>query len=302
MNSIVKKLFLYLLFITFSFGYSQNQKENDSLKKSSETKKRIKQRENQIEKFRAERKEKIEKLKVEKKQRVKKKKTERIFFVEDMDSIPMTVINENYSNQEMSKELDESKFYGLISYLSFLKNSAENDLAFKNQSYLEIKKMVSDSSTTIDVLETSKSDLLTAQSKYYKLKVLSDRLINQLTANMIDKNSMGTYRRLNKGIKGISTNFDFYVLIKEIDDAFLLLINPKLLLADLDIFDTYVSTNKFFDLKFEAGDVLTGVGLVNTVVKDIREARSAKVSNMIKLLSGFQLASVKEIIKPEKKK
>ena len=147
------------------------------------------------------------------------------------------------------------------------------------------------------VTDTTKTRLQkdSALINYNDVRIQADRIIYQLTADMIENNSVKIYTGLNKYYTKhpFSENVDVhenilrYVLaFKDLDDCFKKNINPDIqrLRADL----------------ISAATILSVVNTSWTILKGVREQRGKKVDGLIELLNNLRLNSPAELLKGKK--
>ena len=166
--------------------------------------------------------------------------------------------------------LAESKKLGFVSYLTTVKSISE----FKMISLAWDERY-----------RTDQDNVPRFQSKYNLLKLAVDRLINQLSADMLLSNKVKVYRRINNFIKlnrsGLPGHLSNYSdLIKEIDGRLV----------------TFMSET-YYDEKAEISvDEITGVAeLVHGVIIDARDFREKKVANLCLLLKDLKLQSLVDL-------
>ncbi len=183
----------------------------------------------------------------------------------------IVVCSTSLSNEYITK----SKQLGIVSYLTTIKSLAEH-------------KMISLASDTEYTKQPEKAAEF--RSHYNILKLSIDRLINQFSIDMIDKNSSKKYRKLNKFLKGE---------LKELPEN---LSNYKELLVEIDgqIESFMMRTYSSMLAGPELSDILSGVELVHTVITDARDFREKKVQSIIGIITNLKLEKIKDLT--EKKK
>jgi hypothetical protein len=171
----------------------------------------------------------------------------------------------------------EKENLGLISYLTDIKIRCE----FKMISALADKK--------------SNIDISSVQASYNSVLIPVNRLINQLSADMIEKNSLREYRKINKFINKskpeLSGKSERYMgVFKEIDQ------NVKILLP-------VIQTEAITAYMMEQ---IVGTGKLGVSgIESARDFREKKVGKIVTLLKDLKLKSVSELnegIKSSKEK
>lgn len=174
-------------------------------------------------------------------------------------------------------QLDEAKKLGLVSYITTVQELAEHQL-------------ISLASKPAYLTEKDKASEL--NSRYNVLRLSVDKLINQISADMIEKNKLKTYKCLNKFIKG-----DLGNLPKKLN-------RYKALFEEIDANYEALTMVRFGSMNASASlEEITGaVGLVHTIITDMRDFREKKVANIIKLLETLKMQSIKNVLEPKKEK
>jgi hypothetical protein len=128
------------------------------------------------------------------------------------------------------------------------------------------------------------------RSHYNILKLSIDRLINQLSIDMIDKNSNKKYRKLNKYLKGEQ---------KELPEN---LSKYKELLVEIDgqIESFMMRTYSSMMAGPEFSDILSGVELVHKAITDARDFREKKVQSIIGIITNLKLEKIKDLTENKK--
>lgn len=182
------------------------------------------------------------------------------------------VASSTFGNEYITK----SKELGVVSYLTTIKALAEH-------------KMISLASDPEYSKQVEKAAAF--RSNYNMLKLSTDKLINQLSADMIDKNSLKKYRKINKYLKGELKELPkdllaYKILLEEIDgqmESFLLRTYSSMLAGP------------------ELGDIVGGIELVHTAITDARDFREKKVQSIIGVLGNLKLEKVKDLTEKKEK-
>lgn len=171
--------------------------------------------------------------------------------------------------------IDESKQLGVVSYLTAVKSLSEY-------------KMIS---LAADEKYSMRSEEAAEFRYHYNIIRLSvDRLINQLSVDMIDKNNVKKYRILNKYLRGETNElpkglFPYKKLLEEID-----------VLSETFMLKTYSNMLAGPGLS----DILGGIELVHTSITDARDSREKKVHSIVEILNKLKLESVKGLTEKRK--
>jgi len=184
----------------------------------------------------------------------------------------LLVAGSTFGNEYVTK----SKELGIVAYLTTIKSLAEYKMI----------SIASDQEYTKQIEKAGKF-----RSKYNMLKLSTDKLIHQLSADLIDKNSLRKYRKLNKYLKGdwqeLHHSLSGYKsLIKEIDSQ-----------IESFLGSTYSSSLA----GPEFGDIVGGIELVHTAITDARNFREKKVQSMIGILGNLKLEKVKDLTEKKEK-
>lgn len=184
-----------------------------------------------------------------------------------MSIILVALITLNIFSQDL---LPKSKELGFISYLTAVKSITE----------FKFISLASD-----DQYKTENEKVKQFLFEYNLIRLSIDKLINQLSADMISKNSLKKYNKINKFIKGKSTELPqkmkpYEELISEIDG-----IMESLMLK------TYSSMAGGPSID----EILGIVELTHGIISDVRDFREKKVSNIVGLLKDTKLNSAKEL-------
>jgi hypothetical protein len=186
--------------------------------------------------------------------------------------IIMLFANASFSNEFLTK----SKELGAVSYLTTIKALAEHQMITlaSNKEYLNQPEKAAN-----------------FRSNYNLLKLSIDKFINQLSVDMIEKNNVSKYKKLNKYLKGE---------LKELPND---LLSYKLLIEEIDgqIESFLLRTYSSMLAGAEIGDIISGVELVHTAIKDARDFREKKVQSIIKVLESLKMDKVKDLTEKKEK-
>lgn len=184
----------------------------------------------------------------------------------------MLFANASFSNEFLTK----SKELGAVSYLTTIKALAEHQMITlaSNKEYLNQPEKAAN-----------------FRSNYNLLKLSIDKFINQLSVDMIEKNNVSKYKKLNKYLKGE---------LKELPND---LLSYKLLIEEIDgqIESFLLRTYSSMLAGAEIGDIISGVELVHTAIKDARDFREKKVQSIIKVLESLKMDKVKDLTEKKEK-
>ncbi|UII80136.1 hypothetical protein [Flagellimonas sp. CMM7] len=197
----------------------------------------------------------------------------------------------------ISTTIDESKQLGLIAYLNTIKEISENKILWseakynqrKNKRLEEIKKAKdSNSIKNLEYQQQSDDSLRQSlQNDYALLRWKSNLLINQLSADIIDKNRISIYRNMNKYLasgQDISSRLKkFKELIKTIDDIY---------------FEVISFSYKIGGLQSVAGvqEIFTLAGInPYTIYKDIKASKEKKLATLVGYIKEMKLQSLSEL-------
>ena len=175
------------------------------------------------------------------------------------------------------KTIDTHKDLGLVAHLTGVKIIAE----FKMISLIQKSAEVKDKPDTLNP----------SRLEYNFLRLSVEMLINQLSADMINKNKVRKYNKISRYVAGdadvLSGKLNAYKrLLDEIDERFW-------------IFITGSETKFLADVGM--GDILDAVELGHTIITDARDFREKKVSNLITQLKDLKLQSLKDLTEPKDK-
>ncbi len=176
------------------------------------------------------------------------------------------------SGVTFSKGMLNDEKLGLVSYLTAIKYMTE----YKMASYISVKDY-----------DSHKTESMKIQAQYNAIMVMVNKLINQLSSDIIANNRLCEYRRLNKFVNKRKVNLpksltSYAEVLKDIDslaDNFLKVeqrtagILPELAYSDL-----------------------TGIGtLAKDIITSARDFREKKVSNIAAILKELKLKSISEL-------
>jgi len=191
-------------------------------------------------------------------------------------SINMSIGQETEDNREVINLINENRSLGLISYLTAIKTISESKIIS------EVEKELPDA----EKIEQSK--------QYNLLKLRIDAFINQLVGDMITKNSVRKYKKINSYIeKQDKKLLDQYKNYR----SFLLLIDKQI----TDFISTPVAAPEFAIAAITVTEFLGLARFGFDIVKDIREAKTKKVEAISEELTQLKLRSISELKEKAKK-
>ena len=174
------------------------------------------------------------------------------------------------------KAPEDSKKLGLVSHLTNVKFGAELKMAALAKEYAK----------NVDSPEAKN-----VRKQYNNLKLSMDKLINQMSADMIDRNRMRIYRKINRTITGeknlLTGRLEPYSdLLKIIDDYY----------------NTFMSSSLKGNPIAAIGidDALGAIELVHGIITDARDAREKKVQAIISVLEKLKLEKIKDLTEEKK--
>lgn len=180
------------------------------------------------------------------------------------------------SHKACCQEIVDAKKLGLVGYLTYVKEVSEYKMTFliKDPNYIAMP----------DKAKQFNSD-------YNLLKLSTDQLINQLSADMFNCNRLKLYRRLDKFLqhqKALPRKYNHYeLLMNQIDGQLTALLVRKYTGGAL------------------AGpglDVITGmVTEVREITTSVRDFREKKIQSIHGLTKELKMTKLSEIVKPKEK-
>lgn len=180
--------------------------------------------------------------------------------------------------------LESSKKLGLVAYLNTIKEISENKVLWSDAKFSERNE---------NVEKPSDEDLATQKSikeKYALLKWKTDLFINQFSADLIDRNSIGLYRKMNSHLNEPSQSEKvkkYFPLLKEIDETYKGL-----------FYENYSSGMQFIET---TTGILTLAGFnPYTLYKDIKATKEKKILTLIGYLKEMRLKPLSDLKKPKK--
>lgn len=199
--------------------------------------------------------------------------------------------------------LNESKPLGLVAYLNTIKEISENKILWSEAKYIErntkrlelFKNASTDSEKVRLKSEQTSDDKIKEeiQEKYATLRWRTNLLINQFSADIIERNSMSLYRNMDKFIKGDQTELctklkKFNPILTEIEKNYNNLLASK-----------YQSDGIQNIAGIQAVFTLAGINPY-TVYKDIKASKEKKILTLIVYLKEMKLKALSELkAKPE---
>lgn len=173
-----------------------------------------------------------------------------------------------------SQGTDETKKLGLISYLTYVKATSEH-------------KMITLASSPQYKLQPDKAKDFIAN--YNGIRIAVDRLVNQLSADLIVANKLSSYKSINKYILGTATI-------------------PERLKPYKDLLEEISGQHESFLLKSYSSaqglllaDVISAAELVHTAVTSARDFREKKIQSLLLVLEKMKLEKVTDLTKPKEK-
>lgn len=172
---------------------------------------------------------------------------------------------------------------GLVSYLTTVKYMSEYKMASK---------------ITEEKYINSPDSLKTIQGKYNAIMMKVNKLIDQLSVDMIAKNNLRNYRKINKFVNKTKSNlpkkFSSYVeALEEIDK---LIINFSLVKPETK--ETETTAKAIPSLAYSD---ITGIGtLAETSITSARDFRASKITDIITILKELKLKSISDLSKKDK--
>ncbi len=202
----------------------------------------------------------------------------------------------------ISYTIHESKDLGLISYLNTIKELSENKVLWSEAKYnqrkierLEKVKNAKDEASKKNLENEQKQDnslRQELQNDYALLRWKSNLLINQMSADIIEKNRMSIYRNMNKYLasgEDISSRLKkFEELLKKIDEIY---------------FEVISFSYKTGGLKSVAGlqEIFTLAGInPYTIYKDIKASKEKKIAILVGYLKEMRLKPLSELTSAKK--
>jgi len=181
----------------------------------------------------------------------------------------LIVVLFNYQNSFSQDYLAESKKLGLVSYLTTVKSISEY-------------KLISIASN--DQYKIQKDKASEFRSQYNMIRLSVERLINQLSADMTQKNRLKLYKVLDKYIKG------------EIKDVPSKYVAYKTLLTEVNTLTETFMLKTYSSMAGASLEEITGaLELVHTAITDARDFREKKIQSIIQIVEKTRLESVKDL-------
>ena len=181
------------------------------------------------------------------------------------------------SLNSIGQEIPDGKKLGLVAHLTYVKtiSEAKMTILIKDEKYIREPKKA-----------------FKFNSDYTLLKLLTDQLINQLSADLIDKNKLKLYRSLNKYLKNqkpVPEKFSQYqVLLEQIDGQL-----EALLMRD------------YKDGGIQSAELITAIVGIITEIREIttsaRDFREKKIQSISGIIKELKLSPIAELIKPKEK-
>lgn len=196
-----------------------------------------------------------------------------------------------YSN---AQGVSENSNLGFVSEMVLIKNTSENYLA----NYLASRQYPKDA-----------RDISIAKGLYVQLKTSVDRLLLQLSADMIEKNYVAKYRRINKFFKSNtlqkSDESRFPASLKAFRIQFQKIESDYKAL--LEVIHPEIVTIHFSENKAEGiaptdivSVILDGVDKIAGIITKAAELRASKIEALNKILDALRLAPLKDLVDEKK--
>jgi hypothetical protein len=195
--------------------------------------------------------------------------------------------------------LDESKPLGLVAYLNTIKEISENKILWSESKFIERNSKRLELLKNASITDAEKSKIKSEQSsdiqireeiqnKYATLRWRTNLLINQFSADIVEKNSMSLYRNMDKFIKGDKSELcsklkKFNPLILEIENNY------------NQLFDSKYQTEAIQSLA-EAQELFTLAGInPYTIYKDIKASKEKKILALTGYIKEMKLKALSEL-------
>ena len=175
------------------------------------------------------------------------------------------------------QEIPDGNKLGLVAHLTYVKTISEAKMTtlIKDENYIK-----------------NPEKAFKFNSDYTILKLLTDQLINQLSADLIDKNKLKLYRSLNKYLKyqkPLPEKFSQYsILLEQIDGQLEALL-----------------MRKYNDGGIQSAELITAIVGIVTEIREIttsaRDFREKKIQSISGIIKELKLSPIYELIKPKEK-
>jgi hypothetical protein len=135
------------------------------------------------------------------------------------------------------------------------------------------------------------------QAEYNSIMISVNKLINQLSVDMITKNNLCEYRKINKFVNKRKSNlpkkFSSYVeALKEIDKLAIIFLTRT-----TDTTGTKTTSKAMPALAFSD---ITGIGtLAEASITSARDFRATKINDIITILKDLKLKSISDLSKKD---
>lgn len=171
--------------------------------------------------------------------------------------------------------IEKSKKLGLVSYLITIKTVSE-------------QKMISLAQDP--QYSTKKDEARQFRAEYNMIKLYVDQVISQLSVDMIEKNKLKKYKKVNKCLKdnSYSNSISAYQNVLVTIDKMVIAFSEK----------DFSSKAAIPPLE----EIVGALELVHATITDARDFREKKISNIITLLKDLKLQSVKDLTEEKEKK
>lgn len=205
-------------------------------------------------------------------------------------------------NTNAQDGLDESKALGFISYLNTIKELSENKILWSEAKFnqrkterLELIKSAKTPDEKNELMSKQKSDddnRQLIQNKYASLRWQINLLINQYSADLVERNSVSLYRNMNEYLSGEeelkSRLTKFKPILTKIDEIYLELIYFK---YDTGGPQSMAGLQEIF--------TLAGINPYE-IYKDIKASKKEKIATLVGYIKEMRLKQLSELIKPIK--
>jgi hypothetical protein len=171
---------------------------------------------------------------------------------------------------------------GLVSYLTTVKYMSE----YKMTKHLSEENYINSQDSSKKI-----------QSEYNAIMINVNRLINQLSVDLITKNKLCEYRKINKFVNKRKSNlpkkFSSYVeALKEIDKLAVYFLTGTTVTTETNITTRAMPALPLSDI--------SGIGtLAETSITSARDFRATKINDIITILKDLKLKSISDLSKKD---
>ena len=197
-------------------------------------------------------------------------------------------------------DLDDSKEIGLIAYLTAIQQCAENKVIWSELVFAQKDSGIPD---TARFIVKTQIDRL-----YGRLKLKVDIFVNQLSADLVNRNSVRMYRKMDKDIRGKSignyTKIEKYKsLLSDIEQEYEQLIQLDYRVSNGQEIMTDISDDPS-NLDKVLAPIASVFGLAGlnpyTIYKDVQATKQKKIAILVGYLKESRLSPLTELNKPKK--